>query len=503
MIRLPKTLVKHGTKALSIRCDRAQSTRKNLWASYEQAQSWLRCKKLPSDVDPGAVFCNDDVNLSDVEVYGFDYDYTLASYKKGVEFLIHDNAQKRLVEECGYPQELLTKQYSPIFGIRGLHYDVEKGLFLKVDGFHQIQLGTVYRGSEKLSDDVVLQKYKKRHIPLHYFDSNIKAGNINPKIVKMVQLVDVFAKPEMSLICDVIDLFRANNVSYEPASIYYDVTKCIGRAHQNFHQEINLKPHIYLHKDSEQRPFLQRLSAEKKVFLITNSPFSTINVGMTYMVGEDWMDLFDVIIVTAGKPHFFTNNAQPLRELNLKTGTTEWGKVTELKKGRIYVGGTISDLERLTGWAGGKVMYFGDHPYADLADVTLVHGWKTAAIIRELEQEIAQINTDEYKWAVNWMQILKSLIDEHQQTENSEELEVLDEWNKEVGDIELKLKQMFNPYFGSAFRSYNNPTYFSRRLFRFSDIYTSRVTNLLQYSLKHKFYPRRGVLPHEFKSWFV
>lgn len=148
-------------------------------------------------------------------------------------------------------------------------------------------------------------------------------------------------------------------------------------------------------------------------------------------------------------------------------------------------------------------MYFGDHPYADLADVTLVHGWKTAAIIRELEQEIGQINTDEYKWAVNWMQILKSLIDEHQETENSEELEVLDEWNKEVGDIELKLKQMFNPYFGSAFRSYNNPTYFSRRLFRFSDIYTSRVTNLLQYSLKHKFYPRRGVLPHEFKSWFV
>ena len=28
---------------------------------------------------------------------------------------------------------------------RGLHYDVEKGLFLKVDSFHQIQLGTVYR----------------------------------------------------------------------------------------------------------------------------------------------------------------------------------------------------------------------------------------------------------------------------------------------------------------------------------------------------------------------
>ena len=30
-------------------------------------------------------------------------------------------------------------------------------------------------------------------------------------------------------------------------------------------------------------------------------------------------------------------------------------------------------------------MYFGDHPYADLADVTLHHGWHTGAVIRELE----------------------------------------------------------------------------------------------------------------------
>ena len=31
---------------------------------------------------------------------------------------------------------------------------------------------------------------------------------------------------------------------------------------------------------------------------------------------------------------------------------------------------------------GGRVIYFGDHLAADLADVTLHHGWKTAAVIR-------------------------------------------------------------------------------------------------------------------------
>lgn len=57
-------------------------------------------------------------------------------------------------------------------------------------------------------------------------------------------------------------------------------------------------------------------------------------------------------------------------------------QVLDLSKGKIFAGGTINDFQRLTGWMGGKVMYFGDHPYADLADVTLIHGWKTAAVIR-------------------------------------------------------------------------------------------------------------------------
>lgn len=45
---------------------------------------------------------------------------------------------------------------------------------------------------------------------------------------------------------------------------------------------------------------------------------------------------------------------------------------------------------------------------------------------------------------------------------------------------------MFNKQFGSVFRTHHNPTYFSRRLFRFADIYTSNISNLLHYG-KYKF----------------
>ena len=60
-----------------------------------------------------------------------------------------------------------------------------------------------------------------------------------------------------------------------------------------------------------------------------------------------------------------------------------------------------------------------------------------------------------------------------------------------------RTKEIFNPQFGSIFRTFENPTYFSRRLNRFADIYTSSVVNLLNYSVNHTFYTRRSSLPHE------
>ena len=61
----------------------------------------------------------------------------------------------------------------------------------------------------------------------------------------------------------------------------------------------------------------------------------------------------------------------------------------------------------------------------------------------------------------------------------------------------LETKNVFNKQFGSVFRTFHNPTYFTRRLCRFADIYMSSIDNLLKYPLDYTFYPRRGALPHE------
>ena len=51
----------------------------------------------------------------------------------------------------------------------------------------------------------------------------------------------------------------------------------------------------------------------------------------------------------------------------------------------------------MTGWSPTKVLYFGDHSYADLADLSMYHGWRTCAIIEELEEEIDKANHPEMK----------------------------------------------------------------------------------------------------------
>ncbi len=42
---------------------------------------------------------------------------------------------------------------------------------------------------------------------------------------------------------------------------------------------------------------------------------------------------------------------------------------------------------------------------------------------------------------------------------------------------------IYNPFFGSIFRTHITSTFFSRRLFRVADIYTSRITNMNRFGM--------------------
>jgi hypothetical protein len=127
---------------------------------------------------------------------------------------------------------------------------------------------------------------------------------------------------------------------------------------------------MYFEENVHLKPFLQRLrEANKQMFLITNSAFWYVNHGMTYLLGKDWRDFFDVVICQARKPSFFGAlkrsiipllksltrdqrvSSRPFREIDVEENFKSWDRVTKLEQGKVYVevSDTLDRNEKLMG----------------------------------------------------------------------------------------------------------------------------------------------------------
>ncbi|CAH8456154.1 unnamed protein product [Schistosoma curassoni] len=445
-------------------------------------------------VNPRDVFVNNEVKLSKIQVYGFDYDYTLAHYTSALDEFIFNESRNWLVEQMKYPEEILNYDYTE-FARRGLHFDVKRGLLMKVDAFHHIQLDTVYRGFKLLSLDEILKVYRGSHL-----SSDILKQKFTPNDTIMIQLMDLFRLPEINLLCSIIDFFDRHGIDYKPVYVYQDVSTAVARVHKSglLGQTVMSDPERYIAKAPELSTFLYRLvKNNKKLFVISNSSAAYIDRGLKFLVGNDWQELFDVIISRANKPSFFKSPLGQFRRTDISGTFKHWEAVQTFKRGQIYEGGCLEQMIKLTGWSSASILYFGDHVYADLADVASTYGWMTGAVIPELESELIAANNHDFKINLKRLRMLERLIQENQHVHTAEAKLLLEKWLDERNALRRASKCVFNPQFGSIFRSFHNPSYFSQRLGQYATLYTSRVTNLLHFPLDHAFFPKRTALPHE------
>lgn len=476
-------------------------------------------KRSISSINPNDIFANNQVNLSDINVYGFDYDYTLASYTPNkVENFIHQNALKNLVNQFRYPKELLKINYDENFVIRGLHYDIENQLLMKLDSFSVINqpgLYPCYRGRKPISYKEVSQTYTSRNIPIWKLEASqgvnaqFSANTFHPKASRFYHVSDRFSVAEQTLICDVTDYFITNRMRYDPKLVFEDVQKAIGQVHisGSLYREIIKHMDHYLKRGSL-KPLMEHFKSHNKMlFILTNSPFSFVDAGMKHLLDEkNWPEYFELVVCQANKPNFFTARDRKFRTSGKKWSlggdpSPEYQGVRKLQKGHMYHGGCLKELQRLTGWQSYETLFFGDHLYADLADAILNVGWRTACIVPELDREINVINSKEFHDSVTNLIALEKRLDYEQKVNKNTTTDDIRQWQQARREIKEELRDMFNPYFGSIFRCNFQTSYFHRRLSRFAEIYTSKIENFADIPLDTTLYPRRSSLPHEFTKY--
>ncbi|KAG6544180.1 hypothetical protein Mapa_014380 [Marchantia paleacea] len=435
-------------------------------------------RDLPK-MNPNGVYANYNLRLDQIKVYGFDYDYTLAHYTRALQTLIYDLAKEHLVKEYRYPESCLNFKYDPQFPIRGLYYDKKHGNLLKLDFFHSVEPHGCFFGRRRLSREEIEQQYGGKHIGVS-------------DIPNLVALMDLFCLSEACLISDVIQHFVDQDMEFDSAYVYDDVKRSVNFVHRSglMRREVLSNAAKYLVKNDAVVQMLKTLKAKgKKLFMLTNSPFPFVNGGMRFlfqddgMGGESWRELFDVVVALADKPTFYTSE-RPFRHYNTRTDMLAFKKVNYFKEHSVYYHGCLKEFLEHTKWRGSEVLYCGDHLYTDLRGPAKA-GWRTVAIIRELEREIMTQNEPEYRFQQAKYNVVQELMGKYHKLpeacqQGNEEQLLLAALRKERESSRVAMRAQFNNYFGSCFLTdTGKESAFAYNVQRYADVYTSRLENLV------------------------
>lgn len=439
----------------------------------------IALKEMPK-MNPEGIYVNKNLRLDTIQVYGFDYDYTLAHYSSDLQSLIYDLAKNYLVNELKYPESCLQFEYDPTFPIRGLYYDKLKGCLLKLDFFGSIEPDGCYFGRRKLSRAKICEIYGTRHI-----------GRDQAR--GLVGLMDFFCCSEACLIADIVQHFVDDKLDFDASYVYQDVNQAIQHVHKSglLHRGIVSDPQKYLMKNSQLLRFLKMLKEKgKKIFLLTNSPYYFVDGGMRFLLEDygdrnSWRELFDVVIARANKPSFYTSE-HPFRCYDIQKDTLAFTAVDKFLPNQVYYHGCLTSFLEITKWKGPEVIYFGDHLFSDLRGPSKA-GWRTAAIIHELESEIHIQNNEGYRFQQAKFHIIQELLGKfHATVANGKRGgacdALLQELNKEREQCRSKMREMFNSSFGATFLTdTGQESSFSYHIHQYADVYTSKPENFLLY----------------------
>ena len=425
------------------------------------------------------VFANRTLNLRGVPVVGYDMDYTLIHYDEAEwEGGVFEHSLKALVAR-GLPVGDFT--FDPTQYTVGLAFDLELGNLLKATRF-----GYVVRsqhGNQILSFEQQRDAYSRTIVELS-----------SPRFVFMNTL---FELSRASLFCQLVAVFDDHHLP--GIRSYTDVYRVIDEALAVAHQGGALKAAIVADKprfvdlDPDMAATLQeQRAAGKKLVLITNSDWAYTREMMPYCFdrfiegGDTWRSLFDVVIVSANKPSFFTET-NPIYRVVDEEESLLLPHYGPLEQGHVYFGGNARLVEDSLELDGGQPLYVGDHLFGDVHVTKDVLSWRTALIARELETEIRDvIDFAENQRQLEALMAEKVRIDRQQarlrlrkqmgqggpdaSAELSKVTAAAARLDEKISPLARKAGEVGNPIWGPLMRAGNDKSLFARQVERYADV---------------------------------
>lgn len=474
-------------------------------------------RELPSNIPASRrIYASRTLNLRSIQAIGYDMDYTLIHYRTQAW---EGRAYGRMVEllrDQGWP--LKNLDFDPDLVIRGLVIDLELGNVVKPNRFGYVVRAS--HGTRML--DFSEQRGIYRHTP------------VDLSSPRFIFLNTLFALSECCLFCQLVDLFDARAHRFPQIHSYSDLYRgvrgCVEQAHVEgvIKAEITSNPEKYVVPDSETaQALVDQADAGKRLMLISNGewPYARELMHWTFdpflPAGLKWRDLFELIILQARKPVFFAHPLPLFSVVDEARGLLE-PVAGPLSRPGLYVGGDAMRVEHYLGLSGAEILYVGDHIFADVKVSKSELRWRTALILRELEDEIEAIEAfgptqsalsklmaekTRYEHALSLarLELQRKKAGRQEIASSPGKLENriqklrnhllgLDE---EIGPLAHQSSTLLNLRWGPLLRSGNDKSHLAYQVERSADIYTSRVSNFLQASPYAMLRSSRGSMPHD------
>ncbi len=460
------------------------------------------------------IFANRTLNLRSIKAIGYDMDYTLIHYRvEEWERRAYESLRDRLTAQ-GWPVAEL--QFDVSLSARGLVIDTELGNTVKANRFGYVV--KAFHGTAPLEFEEQRRTYARTLVDLQeprwYFLNTLFSLSEGCMWAQLVELLDAGRLPGVR--------------GWE------DLHRRVRRAIDEAHVEGTLKaailaePERFVEVDEELALALaDQRAAGKRLMLVTNSEWEYVQPLMSFALDRflpapgGWRELFELVITSARKPEFFSRS-MPLLQVDQATGLLR-PLPLGIRGPGVYVGGDAAQVEEYLNLSGEEILYVGDHIFADVHVSKEVLRWRTALVLRELEEELAAQEAFS-PWARELADLMaaKEQVEAHQcaarlalqrrqggygppVTASVEELkgrlaalreegEALD---ARIAPLAQAAAQLGNSHWGAVMRAGSDKSLFARQVERSADVYTSRVSNFLFATPFAYLRAHRGSLPHD------